>query len=335
MASTGSLLYLGALSLAVASLGCSDDTNSGGQGGAAGNSAGASGGSSGGGAGGAGGSAGATSAEVEVFAELGASSEGVVIGKDPSGAPQLYVSLNGSDRIVTVSTSGVVADFIDIPTPLGMALTSTGDLLVCGKDSSSGSEEGVIWKVTPQGDASVFIRGAVEPFEVTNYVAVAPDDKIAFSDSAAERVYLTDPQGENLSILTSEIPYPNGMAFSADGRQLFVASWNSESVWSIARDPNVGNFGPASSYLQDAPAVDGLVAMQGGDLVLVTSADGILRATSEGSTQVAPAETFKLPANGAFGVGGYDPNWLYVTNLISPQLHRVRFSDTGLVLPVR
>lgn len=321
---------------------CSSDDAADGSGGSAG-----SGGSSGSGAvGGSGGSAGSAGSggqstplpgDVETFAEFDSGSEGLAFGLTPGGDPILYVGLNSTDRIVTVTDQGQVSEFASVKSPLGMALTKDGDLLVCGQDDSTGTAEGVIWKVTPSGDTSVFIRGDLEPFETTNFVAIAPDDKIVFSDSKAERVYLTDSAGQNLAILSSDIRYPNGMAFSADGTQLFVASWNAESVWSIPRDPKIGNYGPGSEFLTGVKSVDGVITMEAGDLVLITSGDGVVRADTSGSRVLAPGAEFNVAANGAFGVGSYGSEWLYVTNLFGKKVSRVLFADgdTGLDLPVR
>ncbi len=316
-------------------IGCSSDDSAGGTGGSGNSANGGSGGASGGASdsGGSGGQSTPQAGDVEVFAELDSSSEGLAFGKNAQGDTILYVGMNSTDRIVTITDSGQVSEFASVKAPLGMALTQDGDLLVCGQDDSTGTTEGVIWKVTPQGDTSVFIRGDLEPFETTNFIAVAPDDKIVFSDSASERVYVTDSAGQNLAILASEIKYPNGMAFSADGTQLFVASWNNESVWTIPRDPKVGNYGPASEFLGGVKSVDGVLVMEAGDLVLITSGDGVVRADANGSEVFAAAANFSVAA----GVGSYGAEWLYVTNLFGKKLSRVRFAagDSGLTLPVR
>ncbi|MCA9639659.1 MAG: SMP-30/gluconolactonase/LRE family protein [Myxococcales bacterium] len=331
-------VWVSVLALALGTAACSSDDSAGGSGGS-GNAGSGGSGASGGSAGtaGTGGQAASQPGDVEDFAVLDNGSEGIAFGQTPSGATILYVSMNTADRIVTVSETGQVSEFVSVKAPLGMAVTKDGDLLVCGKDDSSGTVEGVIWKVTPQGDASVFIRGDLEPFETTNFIAVAPDDKIVFSDSKSERVYLTDAAGENLAILSSEIKYPNGMAFSADGRQLFVASWNQESLWSIPRDPKIGNYGPGAEYLSGVKSVDGVLVMQAGDLMLITSGDGVVRADPNGSEIIADGSHFNIAANGAFGVGGYGSQWLYVTNLFGKKVSRVLFADgdTGLELPVR
>ncbi|MGE0327356.1 MAG: SMP-30/gluconolactonase/LRE family protein [Polyangiaceae bacterium] len=329
-------VWVSALALTLGTAACSSDDSSSGSGGS-GNAGSGGSGASGGASGGSGGQAAPQPGDVEVFAELDSTSEGIAFGQTPSGDAILYVSMNSTDRIVTVSDTGQVSEFVSVKSPLGMALTKDGDLLVCGKDDSTGTEEGVIWKVTPQGDTSVFIRGDLEAFETTNFIAVAPDDKIVFSDSSSERVYVTDAAGQNLAILSSEIKYPNGMAFSADGRQLFVASWNQESVWSIPRDPNIGNYGPGAEFLNGVKSVDGVLVMQAGDLMLITSGDGVVRADATTSQIVADGSNFSVAANGAFGVGAYGSEWLYVTNLIGKKISRVLFADgdTGLELPVR
>src|SRR5690606_5604879 len=104
-------------------------------------------------------------------------------------------------------------------------------------------------------------------------------------------------------------------AFNAEGTQLFVASWNAEAVWSIPRDPKIGNYGPAVEFLSGVKSVDGVLVMGAGDLVLITSGDGVVRADASSSQVIADGTRFSVPANGAFGVGPYGSEWLYVTNL--------------------
>ena len=320
--------------------GCGSDEKKGSGGGGSGGAAGASGtgGSAGsaGSGGGTGGGGGSVSA-VETFATVGQANEGLAFGTNAAGDPVLYVGVRDSNEVVAVDPSGNVTPFASIPSPLGIAVRADGDLLVCGTVGGDGGDEGVIWHVDSSGAASILVRGNPTPFGTTNYVAIAPDDAIVFSDSAAGNVYKADADGSNIAILTSLITFPNGLAFSEDGRALYVASWDTTDLWNIPRDPGLGIFGPPEVLSSTTPSVDGVVVMQNGDLVFVATSDGIIRLKPDGSDRniVASAEEFMVAANGAFGVGAFGENTLYVTNLLGVTVSRLDFPDGALALPVR
>ncbi len=83
----------------------------------------------------------------------------------------LFVGDFGANRVARVSAQGVVTTFAEVPDPLGLAFDAAGELLVASFD-------GVVYRVTPQGQATPFITDAGLAF----WIAVAPDGRIWLTD---------------------------------------------------------------------------------------------------------------------------------------------------------
>lgn len=88
------------------------------------------------------------------------------------GSGDVFVSDLAGGRILRVADGGVVTTFATgIPQPLSLAFDASGRLLVSTLD-------GVVYRVTPQGQAAPFITDAIFAF----WVAVAPDGRIWLTD---------------------------------------------------------------------------------------------------------------------------------------------------------
>lgn len=269
---------------------------------------------------------------IQSFAELPATTEGVAFGAGPDGKPTLYVG--SGNAIFRVNDDRTVVEHVKVPSPLGITRRADGDLLVCGK-SETDDTAGVIWRVTPAGEKSLFLGSDAMPFSFPNFLAVAPDDSVVFSDSGTNDLYRADADGGSLSLVTSAITFPNGVAFSADGKTLFVASWDSKKVYSLTRGAD-GSYGPPEVFADDVENVDGIATFGGGDLLFVMNGDGMIRyGLDKTKTVIASGVTLGLPANGAFGSGTYGDGWVYVTSLQRTSLARVYVGEGGAPLPVR
>jgi sugar lactone lactonase YvrE len=217
-----------------------------------------------------------------------------------------------------------------------MAARADGDLVVCGKVEGDGGEmPGVLWRVTRTGEKSILVGPGAIAFKLTNFVAVAPDDSLVFSDSGAHRLYRANGDGSGVELVTDAISYPNGLTFSADGKTLYVASWNGKKVWALPFGTD-GKYGAPEAFSTDLDNVDGLATYANGDLLYIASADGLVRyGLDKTKSTLVPAATFGLPANGAFGAGAYGEGWVYVTNLIGNKLWRAFVGEKGAPLPAR
>ena len=272
------------------------------------------------------------------FAELGATSEGIALGQTPEEDWVLFVG-TGDDRIVRVGVDGAVAEWASVHDPVGVTVRADGDLLVCGRMAPGGMDApSVLFEVRPSMEPRVLVSAGPggAPLGLCNFVAVAPDDSIVFSDSAGNRVLRADADGSNVALVTDAIQYPNGLAFSPDGATLYVASYTGGAVHALSFDRTTGTYGAPSVAVSDVSEVDGLVVTTDGDLLLVTSTSGILRATPGEAAQVLYGpRNFTVPANGVLANAAFEEGWLYLSSLGRRQIQRVFVGFSGVPLPVR
>lgn len=274
---------------------------------------------------------------VEDFAELAGNSEGLAFGRNADGETVLFVGLLAQSTIVAVSPDGASVEVARVPRPLGIAVRADGDLVVCGKADETAGAPGVLWRVSvADGTTEVIVDTAPAPLETTNYVAIAPDGSLLFSDSAANVVYRADADGGPATLVTDAFTYPNGIAFAPDGRSVYVSSWDTGVIHRLSFDPSTGAYGAPEVALENVINTDGIHVAADGTLVLVSNPEGILVVEADGTpTQIAEPRPFGLPANGAFGSGAYGDGWLYVTNLLGRAMARVYVGRDGLPLPVQ
>jgi gluconolactonase len=120
-------------------------------------------------------------------------------------------------------------------------------------------------------------RHNTEAFRGLSDLAIDPDGAIWFTDSG--RTSLSDPTGRLFRLepgkppvcVLANIPYPNGVAFSADGAHVYVAATRANAVWRLLRKapelgtPMVGLYVQLSGGL----GPDGLSVAPTGELAVV------------------------------------------------------------------
>lgn len=269
--------------------------------------------------------------DVERVATLPARTEGIAFGKDPAGSTVLYVGAAGA--LWRVLPDGAVVKVADVPSPVGIAVREDGDILVCGEGEVEGRQTAVIWRITPAGAKSILVRpaGPIE-FKLTNFVAVAPDNRLVFSDSAADKLYMAEADGTGVKLVTDTISFANGLAFSVDGKSLLVASWDGGTVYRLARQTD--GYGPPVPFTTDVPFVDGIATLASGAYLFISLA-GVTRVAPDGSHRLLAEVKDAIPANGASGLGPYGEKWLYLSNLLSGDIYRVYLGEPGAPLPAR
>ena len=251
---------------------------------------------------------------VEVFATLSASSEGIAIGHDASGASRLFVAVR-DDHIVSVAPDGTVTELASIRNPVGITFREPGEILACAStaDGRSGlfsiALDGTVTELTTTGPSG--------PYLLTNFVAVAPDGSLVFTDSSANLVFRADADGQNVALVTDAITYPNGLAFSEDGATLYVASWSTSTLYAMSF--SAGTYGTPMPFVEGVTNVDGVVAHGASELVLITSMSGGL-AVDTTMPSAAPTTVFErrailVPANAVFGDATFGEDELFVSSL--------------------
>lgn len=255
---------------------------------------------------------------VEVFAALGASSEGIAIGHDASGASRIFLALRDG-RIVSVAPDGTVSDLAMIDAPVGIAFREPGEIIACASDDGASG----LFSITLDGTVTLLTNEAPDGlFGLTNFVAIAPDGSLVFTDSMANRVYRADADGTNVAQITDAITYPNGLAFSPDGTQLYIASWDTTSLYVASFD--AGTYGTPSVLMEVPLNVDGLVTRGASELVLITSMTGGVLVDTAMPTAASESyfdrRAILVPANAVFGDATFGENELFVSALGRPSL---------------
>ena len=178
-----------------------------------------------------------------------------------------------------------------------------------------------------------------EGFKGLNDLTFDPEGRLYFTDQGQTglhdptgRVYRRRADGQ-LECLLDNVPSPNGIVTSPDGRLLFVAATRDNAVWRGVINANglltkVGRF-----FSQNGPGgPDGLAMTASGDLIAAFVGSGLVwRIDPLGRpVQVWDCSAFGLmPTNVAIGPGG---DRLYITESFSGSVLVGELRDDG-VLP--
>lgn len=252
---------------------------------------------------------------------------------DPAGF--LYVSDETFNRIYRVYPDGRKQTLILLGDPDGNTLDRQQRLLDCA------SVLRAIIRITPHGQYTVLAnRYQGKRFNSPNDVVLGPDGAIYFTDPTLDLpkdqkqeipfqgVYRLDSKG-NVQLLTRDLSQPNGLAFTPDGKHLFVDDSEKRNI----RIYNVGREGTLSHGRvfaeepggPDDGVPDGMRFDRHGNL-FVTGPKGIWVWDAQGhhlGTIVLPEQ----PANLAWGDKDYGT--LYITAATS--VYRLRTRTRGFV----
>jgi sugar lactone lactonase YvrE len=188
-----------------------------------------------------------------------------VVVRDESGEPWVWVAVLGADhrsgRIVRMKPDGSRREVV-VETggrPLGFDFDAQGALIVA--DPMHGSHGGLL-RVTGRGAAARIevLADAVDgdPIRYADAVVVGADGRIYLSDASRRfgarawggtfeasvldilehqctgRIIEHDPATRRTQVLIHGLCFPNGLALSQDGRQLFVAETGEYRIWKLS-----------------------------------------------------------------------------------------------------
>lgn len=214
----------------------------------------------------------------------------------------------------------------------GLAIDSKGRLIACE------SELRRIAAVTADGTSTSLVdKFNDKRLNTTNDLTIARDGAIYFTDPGGGNatsemdfsgVYRLSPKGE-LTLLTKDIPYPNGITFAPDGKTLYVSSTIKHQVFAfdVQPDGTVTKQRPfAAIYPHGTNRVgvaDGIKTDVQGNLY-VTGHGGVWVFDKTGQAQgIIPVP--EAPSNCAFGDADFKT--LYITARKS--LYRIRLTVAG------
>ena len=261
--------------------------------------------------------------EFPVAAELVADepfrgSEGIAF----NGEGHLFVTANRA--LWQVYPDGEVRQIVELDSNLGLAPIGERDLLVADFGPTNAfrhdrNDDGVVWRVTPEGEKTAVVTGIGDP----NFVLLREDGSMLVSDDATADIYVVGKEGEPL-IFSTAVNHPNGLALSDDGSTLYVAQIfksirpvvPDDSLWAIPlADGKPAGAAKLVARLGPRAANDGLAMDRKGRVYIAANGDAgeVWRFDPETEELVLIARDVYGAASIAFGEGEFDPRSIYVT----------------------
>jgi gluconolactonase len=252
---------------------------------------------------------------------------------DPAGF--LYVSDETINKIFRVYPNGKKEEVIALGDPDGNTFDRQHRLIDCA------SVLRAIIEVTADGKYKILAdRYEGKKFNSPNDVIVGPDGALYFTDPtldlvegekqeiAFQGVYRLDDKG-NVRLLTKDLTQPNGLAFSPDGKHLFVDDSELRNIraYDVAPDSSLANgriFGEEPGGKGDG-VPDGIKVDKNGNL-FVTGPKGIWVWDPAGK-HIGTIAMPEQPANLTWGDRDY--RTLYITATTS--VYRLQTKAEGYV----
>ncbi|KAI0161793.1 putative lactonase drp35 [Hypoxylon sp. FL1284] len=214
--------------------------------------------------------------------------------------------------------------------PNGLKCTPEGRILVA--DHCLGLVE-----ISSTGKAEVLVSGyRGERFRGLNDLTLGPDGWVYFTNQGQSGlqeqsgcIYRWHQASGALERLLSNIPSPNGLVLSADGKSMFIAVTRSNTIW---RAPFVsdGGFSKVGVFLNlsGGGGPDGIAIDAEGGLIVAQPGPGVLRFDSSGVlTHFVQLPKGSSPSNIAFA--NHDTPQMVITDSASGTIFTVGIPFAG------
>jgi gluconolactonase len=218
---------------------------------------------------------------------------------------------------------------------LGLTFSATDELFVCNPKLGS------VVRVQKDGSSRLFADFAgTHKLKQPNYSVFDSAGNLYVSDSgewsqSSGCIVRFDRNGHGEVFLGGPQPFPNGMAFDASERFLFIAQSHTDDVLQVEIRPD-GTAGDREVYARGVERVpDGLAFDVTGNLyVSCYASDNLYRVSPERRVELLAYDrdgtTIARPTNIAFG--GPNNEFLYVANLGRWHINRARLDSAGQLL---
>jgi sugar lactone lactonase YvrE len=252
----------------------------------------------------------------EVFIARFSGSEGITF----NGQGQLFI---GADHGIWIAEpNGAVRKIADVDESLGQAGIGGRDILAADFGPTDvfehgPNDDGVVWRVTPEGQKSVAARGIADP----NFVLVLRDGSFLVSDDGTDKIYRV--AGGVVSVWSTAVAYPNGLALSLDEKTLYVAQiflsldpfLISDRLWALRVEDGSPERTARLVARMGGGGIDGLATDEHGRIYVADNGAGkIWRVDPRSRAVVLVAEGMPHVASLVFGEGRFERTSLYATS---------------------
>lgn len=270
-----------------------------------------------------------------------------------TGAEGLTFSHEGrlfiaADRAVwEVARDGATRSVAGFSSNLGLAPIGERDILMADfgplvRPQAGPNRDGVVWRITPEGDTSRVADGIGDP----NAIVKLPDGTLLVSDDFVREIYAVERDGR-VRVFTDQIPFPNGLALSPDGAFLYVAQLFrsapttappsryedfSDVVWRLPLENGRPSGPPVELFRtrNEGTGPDGVAVDALGRVYLSAARAGELwRFDPRTGQRELLAAGLPGLASLAFGQGAFDRESLYATQIRGGRLLRFPVGATG------
>lgn len=176
-----------------------------------------------------------------------------------------------------------------------------------------------------------------EGFKGCNDLFFAATGELYFTDQGQTglhdptgRVFRVDPSGR-LTLLTGNVPSPNGLVMNAEGTQLLVAVTRGNAIWRLPlmEDGTTSKVGLFIQLSGGLAGPDGLALDQAGGLIVCHPGIGVWRFDRKGQpTHLVESPSDSTWTNIAFG--GDSNEELFIVDSVAGIIHSVRMPHPGV-----
>ncbi|WP_169977327.1 SMP-30/gluconolactonase/LRE family protein [Tautonia rosea] len=244
----------------------------------------------------------------------------------------LYFTDVRGNTIYRLDQNGTVSPFLENSQGCnGLMIARDGRLIAC-----QGAGKRII-AIHPESKEIDVIADAFEgqPFDRPNDLVLDRQGGIYFTDPGVGAVYYIDANRSVHRILT-DLPRPNGILLSPDGRTLYVLPSGAPDVLSyVLKAPGEPGEAVVLCQLEQAPGTDprggdGLTVDDRGILFLTQPSLGAIQVVAPSGNTLGFIKVPENPSNCAFG--GPDSNTLYITARTS--VYAVTMEAKGFILAI-